>query len=330
MMAIHPLTLVSIKNGCHLAHSIHFEALQQLIQSVYLLLGAIVPTKLGQIIHQTRRQVPPSLVLSHRHGSMSFGKLRSIRSQNERHVAKRWHLQLQGFVHQNLPWSIHQVFLRTQNVADVHLRVIHYNTEVVHGHTVLADDDEIPSQFITVPDHLSQDEVVYNYFPVKRNSKAINKRLARINHSLHFLFFGIGPGALHYEGLLQSLSLRSHCVKLLWCQEASVSVSPGYEFVKLLLVNASLYPLRLPVWTAATTKVWSLVPCDAAPLQTLQNGCLGLGRRSSHISVLDSEDHLATLRFREEPVEECRACTAYVQHSRWTWCKTNSNRRLRA
>mmetsp|Transcript_37360 Transcript_37360/g.89324 ORF Transcript_37360/g.89324 Transcript_37360/m.89324 type:complete len:239 (+) Transcript_37360:158-874(+) len=55
MMAVHPLELVRVKDGCYLAHALHLEGLEQLLDRVDLLLGPVVPSQLSQIIHQARR-----------------------------------------------------------------------------------------------------------------------------------------------------------------------------------------------------------------------------------------------------------------------------------
>mmetsp|Transcript_23873 Transcript_23873/g.66853 ORF Transcript_23873/g.66853 Transcript_23873/m.66853 type:complete len:384 (-) Transcript_23873:12-1163(-) len=255
---------------------------------------------------------------------MSLGKFGPVRGQDERHVAELWDWQVQSLVDKDLPRSVHQVLLRAEHVCDAHLRVIHYNAEVVHGHTGIANNDEIATQVIGIPLDLTQHQVVDHHLLVLGHAEAVHIGRALAEHLLDLGCRRPGPRAIHDESLLVFLSLCAHSIEILGSQEALVHLVPCNQLLELLLVDPSIHALALPIRTDGAAAVRALIPSDAAPLQAFQDRGLGVRGRPSHVRVLDSEDHLAALRLREEPVEECRAGAADVEHARRRRCEADT------
>mmetsp|Transcript_52744 Transcript_52744/g.171555 ORF Transcript_52744/g.171555 Transcript_52744/m.171555 type:complete len:234 (-) Transcript_52744:1205-1906(-) len=50
MVPVHPLELVLVEDRCHLAHPLHLEGFQKLLDGVNLLVGTVVPAELRQVI----------------------------------------------------------------------------------------------------------------------------------------------------------------------------------------------------------------------------------------------------------------------------------------
>mmetsp|Transcript_17401 Transcript_17401/g.55074 ORF Transcript_17401/g.55074 Transcript_17401/m.55074 type:complete len:217 (+) Transcript_17401:315-965(+) len=78
VVAVHPAELVLVKDRGDLAHAFHLKALQELVDLVDLLVGAVIPAQLCKVVNHARRQVSPALILPHGDCSVAFRKLAAV------------------------------------------------------------------------------------------------------------------------------------------------------------------------------------------------------------------------------------------------------------
>jgi len=92
--------------------------------------------------------------------------------------------------------------------------------------------------------------------------------------------------------------------------------------VGVLLVK--LYPLRLEVRATGAAHFGAFVPLEAQPAQAFHYVFQRTGHIAGAVGVLDAEDKRASVVASEEPVEESRSGTAYVEVSSWARGEANS------
>ena len=85
-------------------------------------------------------------------------------------------------------------------------------------------------------------------------------------------------------------------------------------------------PFGLTIRTVLATNLDTFGPFEAEPVQVVEDGLLGLARRSLDVGVLDTDDERAALAASHQPIKECRTRVADVQLTRWTWSESQSHR----
>src|SRR5215475_14835461 len=92
----------------------------------------------------------------------------------------------QSVIEEDLPWRIGEVIIPPNDVRDIHVYVVHDDTEVVSGTAVRPCDDKI-IELLVVEDNLTLDRVVYNRGSLLRRAKSHGVKLVfrqRRNHPL--------------------------------------------------------------------------------------------------------------------------------------------------
>jgi hypothetical protein len=90
-----------------------------------------IETQLWKWVSQSQKQHLLA-ELPNRRGTVALWKLAFVWSENEWHVAELRGGITQGFIHQQLPQRVGEMLFGTQNMSDLHERIIHSHAEVVH------------------------------------------------------------------------------------------------------------------------------------------------------------------------------------------------------
>ena len=127
--------------------------------------------------------------------------------------------ELESVVHERLPEGVGEVLLGAEDVGDAHGGVVHGDAEVVDGHAVGSEEDEV-AEGVGVPAHLAADHVVNLDALTLGHPEPVGVRGALGHLRVHLLLRGGGPLTHVLGGKLFRLLLLLHRGELLVGAEA--------------------------------------------------------------------------------------------------------------
>ena len=79
---------------------------------------------------------------------MSLGEFLTIGAVNHGQMGIGWHHCTQRFENINLPWRVVDMVIAPDHMANLHIPIVDYDTEVISGRAICARDDEIIELFV--------------------------------------------------------------------------------------------------------------------------------------------------------------------------------------
>src|SRR5688572_14584564 len=151
-----------------------------------------------------------------------------------------------------------------------------------------------------------------------RNAKAYGEQITALHPALHFLVRQVCRFPVEPEGLATRLGLGAKPVDFLGRREVAIGMSRREQSLGVDLVPLDVRPLVRDF----------LVPGQAEPLESLENGPRAFLCAARTIGVLDAEQELAPVTTDVEPVEERGSRATDVEIASRRRCKTESIRQL--
>ena len=104
---------------------------------------AVAPAQTREIVAHGFGQIAEVAIGFNAQRPVTFGKLRTVRSVDQRHMRKFRHVPAHGLVDLALPSGIGQVVVATNDMRHAHVVIIDHDREVVSRRPVAAHDDKI-------------------------------------------------------------------------------------------------------------------------------------------------------------------------------------------
>ena len=132
-MAVEPVEFVKIEDGRTRRDALERKGLRQLLQREGLRLAVLrSPAEQGQVVDQRLGQVAHLAEGRNRGGAMALGEPLAVGPQNRRKVSKLRHRPAEGLVNCHLLGGVRDVVVATDNVGDLHQRVVDGDHVVVY------------------------------------------------------------------------------------------------------------------------------------------------------------------------------------------------------
>mmetsp|Transcript_45346 Transcript_45346/g.108139 ORF Transcript_45346/g.108139 Transcript_45346/m.108139 type:complete len:275 (-) Transcript_45346:300-1124(-) len=243
---------------------------------------------------------------------MALGELGAILPEDERAVSVLRELKAEGLEDQRLAHRVGEMLLGARDGGDPHQRVVDGDAEVVDGHAVGAQEDEVAERGFHVPRDPPAHLIVDGDDLAGRDAEAVGVCLARVDLLLHLHRVRVAPLPVVCD-LLRALGLGLLAlrVELLLRGEAGVRPPILHQPVSHHLVDG--VALRLPVVSGRSAHVGTLVPVQPEPAEVRNHRFLALPGGAREIRVLDADDELAVRLARHQVVVERSARTTNVQ-----------------
>src|SRR5271156_1367170 len=325
ILRVVPLQLRAIEYRIRPAHARKREPLDQFRSPHEFAVIARGPSQQRQKIPERLRQESFIRIRTHAGRPVPFRKPRAVGPQNQRHVRENRRCRPQRVINQHLLRRIRQMIRAANNVRDAHINIIHHHAQLISRHSARAQQHKIldvrvlylarPENRILEFRHARarrlESDRPRRTFLFLRRALRIRKIAARARHGLQSLRPLVVPFAFVILILRRGIiSTRIRC---------SLAVARVARPARQNSFRRS--PIHFP---ALRLKKWTLVPLNPQPLQGHQDSVHQLRLIALHVRVFHAQQQSPALVFREKPVEQSSARSAYMQISRRRRRKTHT------
>mmetsp|Transcript_11088 Transcript_11088/g.18988 ORF Transcript_11088/g.18988 Transcript_11088/m.18988 type:complete len:246 (+) Transcript_11088:557-1294(+) len=245
MLPIHPSQLRHVEHGGALVDSVHIKRFNQLLSSIYLLVGTLTPSQQGQVVDHGIGQEPLLSELVDRSSTVALGQLAAIFTQDKRAVSKLWNPESQRSLNQDLSHRIGQVLFGANDHSHAHERIIHGHTKVIYRYTVGSKQDKVSYGRFGVPFNMTTDDVLDFNAGSRRHAESNGVWITTIDLGFYLFGISISPCAIILGIQTLLLSDCSLSVELLLRTETRIS-QPGVH-KQLGEVFVDISSLRLAI-----------------------------------------------------------------------------------
>ena len=232
---------------------------------------------------------------------MALGQLGAVVAQDHRQVRILRHGRAQRLEDVDLARGVVDVVVAADDVADLHVPVVHHHAEVVGGRAVAARDDEVVELGIGKLDD-ALDQVLPRHRAVGRIPEAHHRLHAGRRHRQRLAGFG-APAAV-VARLFAACALRlAHRVEFLGAAVAVIGLAAGQHLLEHFLVAIQALGLVERAF----------VVIQIQPGHAVEDRLHRLGGRARDVGVFDAQDELAAVMTRERPREQRGARAADMQ-----------------
>jgi len=151
MLLADPAELLLVEDGARLVDAGDGELLDELANREDLLV-AVRPTEAGKEVDHCLGQVAGVSVLEERGRTMPFGELLPIVPKQHRNVRKSWHWLPECLEEKDVLGRVVQVIIAADDVADLHVRIVNDDGEVVDETPVGTANHEVLEMIVPIDD----------------------------------------------------------------------------------------------------------------------------------------------------------------------------------
>ncbi len=272
------------------------------------------PAQPRQIVDQRLGKIAVLGVLHDAHRTVALGEALAVHPEDHRDVREFGKLRSERVKNVDLARRVVDVIVAADDVRDLHVEVVHDDTEVVGGDPVGAQQHQIVELRVRHR-YRPFDEIVKADFALLRVAEAHDRRPVGRGHEPCGLG-ALGAPAPVVAGLLAARALAfAHHVELFPGRPAAVGFSLRDELLGDFLVARNALQLEER----------SLVPIEPEPAHAVEDRLhRGLGG-ALKVGVLDAQNKLAAVLARVGPGEQRGTHAAYVEITGGAWGKTGSD-----
>src|ERR1700734_100398 len=184
------------------------------------------------------------------------------------------------------------------HVGDLHVHVIHHDTEIIGGCTVGAGNDQIVELAVLKYD-AAMHHVIDDHFSGERILESHDRSRARR------CTLALAPASVVARLLTACSLLRPHLLQLFLAAVAAVGFAGSEQ-----LFDDVLVPVE-----ALSLKEGTLVMIESGPLQAVQNLLDGFGSRALQIRIFNAQNELSGVTPGVQPAEKRGSQSADVQET---------------
>ena len=234
-------------------------------------------------------------------------------------------IEAQRLLEQDMLGRVGQMLLATDDVRDLHERVIDDDCEMVGREAVGLSNDEI-LQLTGSETDFPEHDILHHDLPI-RNLETKDMRATLIEILLDRLGGQVQRRPVVAIGLLVGTCDLAGLVQLLRRLERAVGGTRLDQAIEVLVVDVESLRLEVRPGITATARIvlGTFVPVDSQPGQILEKGKAGRIARSLLVGVLDAKQEAAAMTPGVGPAEQCGSSTTDMEMPGGTWCEPCSN-----
>ena len=283
--------------------------MHQLVEGEKLTVVAGVPAHKRQVVDQRLGQVALLDVVAVIRVAIALGQLVLRVAHDGRQVDVLRDVPAEGLIEQVILRRGGEVFHTAHDVGDAHQVVVDDVREIVGGHAIRLDQHHIVQRVVGHGD-VAEYEVVITGLTFGGRVHADDVGDARGQLGINFLLAQMQAVLVVLEDFSTGFSGFTAGVQLFLGAEAVVGVA-GLDQL-LGIGEIQVFTLGLDIWADRAADIRALVPLEPALAQRVINDV----RRAFHIAllvgVLDAQDELAAVLFRQQVSVQRRANAAQV------------------
>ena len=284
------------------------------------LLVTVGPAEARQVVEDGVGKISHVTILENTDRGVALRELFAVRRKHHRHVGEGWYPSTERLVEKDLRRGVDHVIVAAGDQRDAHRQVIDHAAEVVEGHSIGAQQDEVL---------LSGVEDVDLALDLVHPAGGSLMRGPEPNHVGGVRILGrvgaVSPRALETEAVLGAALLmcfpRGGDLPLR--RVAAIGVARLDQLLGVLRVHAEA--LALYVGTVVTSDSRAFVPVQAEPPHGFQHDLNALLGAALAVGVLDAEDERAVVLARPQPTVQSCPHPADVQVTRGRGREPNAN-----
>jgi hypothetical protein len=271
---------------------------------------AVRPTQAEKVIAHGLRQIAHIAIGFDAHGAVTFRELRAVGAMDQRNMGEPRQRPVHRAVDLDLPERIGQMIDAADDVRYSHVVIVDDDGMHVGRRSVRAQEHHVVELSVSLTD-LALHEVLDDGLAALRRLQSDYGRHARWRLGR----IAVAPAAvIALRKPLRSL-LLAHGLQLLGCAVAVVGLALGQELARHFGVTRSAGELKDDL----------VVPIEAEPFETGDDGVDGGLRGALPIRILDAQAEDALVVTRIQPIEQGRPRPADMQEAGRRGGEANDN-----